>query len=179
MQDGTTTLLGIEIPSTDPVFLAIVIAHILLGMICVIAGAVAMLSPKGPGNHPKFGTIYYWSLTALVITASALSSMRWAANYHLFILGALAFLSATVGRAARRSHWPRWVRLHILGMGSAYILMLTAFYVDNGKQLPLWKDLPHWTYWTLPALFGIPLMIWAIIRLTPAVEASENWTDGN
>jgi hypothetical protein len=28
-------------------------------------------------------------------------------------------------------------------MGLSYILMLIAFYVDNGKQLPLWKDQPH------------------------------------
>ena len=26
-------------------------------------------------------------------------------------------------------------------MGLSYILLLTAFYVDNGKSLPLWKDL--------------------------------------
>jgi hypothetical protein len=31
-------------------------------------------------------------------------------------------------------------------MGLSYILMLIAFYVDNGKQLPLWKNLPHFMY---------------------------------
>jgi len=29
------------------------------------------------------------------------------------------------------------------GMSLSYVLMLIAFYVDNGKQLPIWKDLPH------------------------------------
>jgi len=29
--------------------------------------------------------------------------------------------------------------------------MLIAFYVDNGKQLPLWKALPHFMYWLIPA----------------------------
>jgi hypothetical protein len=33
------------------------------------------------------------------------------------------------------------------GMSLSYVLMLIAFYVDNGKQLPIWKDLPHVTYW--------------------------------
>jgi hypothetical protein len=42
--------------------------------------------------------------------------------------------------------------------------MLIAFYVDNGKSLPLWKDLPHFTYWLLPALGGIPLIVWALLR---------------
>jgi hypothetical protein len=41
--------------------------------------------------------------------------------------------------------------------------LLTAFYVDNGKQLPLWRNLPHWTYWTLPALVGLPIVVWALL----------------
>ena len=28
-------------------------------------------------------------------------------------------------------------------MGASYILLLTAFYVDNGKNLPLWRELPE------------------------------------
>jgi hypothetical protein len=30
-------------------------------------------------------------------------------------------------------------------MSLSYVVMLIAFYVDNGKQLPVWKDLPHFT----------------------------------
>lgn len=175
MANETTTIAGIEIPSTDPLFLAIVTVHILLGMACVVSGALAMVSVKGPGRHPAYGTFYFWTLAAVFATASALSFMRWAPNYHLFILGAFAFASAFVGRTARRRGGPNWTRIHIVGMGSSYILMLTAFYVDNGKQLPLWKDLPHWTYWTLPALVGIPIIVWALLqhplaRRPPAVN---------
>jgi hypothetical protein len=49
-------------------------------------------------------------------------------------------------------------------MGVSYILMLTAFYVDNGKNLPLWKELPEWAFWILPALIGAPLIIHALVR---------------
>jgi hypothetical protein len=45
------------------------------------------------------------------------------------------------------------------GMGGSYIALLTAVYVDNGPFLPLWNRLPHWTYWLLPAIIGMPL-IW-------------------
>jgi len=31
-------------------------------------------------------------------------------------------------------------------MGVSYIVLLTAFYVDNGKSLPLWKELPPISY---------------------------------
>jgi hypothetical protein len=48
-----------------------------------------------------------------------------------------------------------WVRLHIIAMGMSYILLLTAFYVDNGKSLPLWKELPPIAYWLLPGAIGV------------------------
>ena len=47
-------------------------------------------------------------------------------------------------------------------MGISYIAMLTAFYVDNGKNLPIWRDLPPVAYWLLPSAVGLPLIIWAL-----------------
>ena len=49
--------------------------------------------------------------------------------------------------------------------------MLIAFYVDNGKSLPLWRDLPRFTYWLLPALFGTPLIVWALVRYRQLSDA--------
>jgi hypothetical protein len=60
--------------------------------------------------------------------------------------------------------WANWVTLHITGMGLSYILMLTAFYVDNGKNLPLWRELPKWAYWALPGAIGILIIIRALLR---------------
>jgi uncharacterized membrane protein len=135
--ESTTVVLGIPIPSTNPVFLAIIGVHVLFGLAALITGAVAMLSKKGRGRHSNFGTIYFWCLFGVFVTMSALSFMRWAENYHLFILGVLSFASALFGRTAVRRRWQQWPRLHLTGMGSSYILTLTAFYVDNGKNLPL------------------------------------------
>lgn len=162
MTGGETTIVaGIEIPSTDPVLLAVVLGvHIPLGLACVVIGVIAMLSPKRRGRHSNFGTIYFWCLLALSASATFLSLMRWDENYHLFILGALSFASAWFGRSALRRHW---IRLHIAGMGLSYVLILVAFYVDNGKQLPLWKDLPHFMYWLIPIIVGIPLIIRALL----------------
>lgn len=89
--------------------------------------------------------------------------MRWAEDYDLFLLGALAFIAASLGRAARRQRGAGWVRLHITGMGASYVLLLTAFYVDNGKSLPLWKELPPISFWLLPAALGIPLIVRALL----------------
>ena len=164
MTGDATIIGGIVIPSTDPAFLAVVIVvHIPLGIVCVLAGAIAMLSEKRRGRHSAFGTVYYWCLFALFASATFLSVMRWSENYHLFILGATSFGCAWFGHSALRWHWPHWVRLHIAGMSMSYVFMLIAFYVDNGKQLPVWRDLPHVMYWLLPLAIAMPLIVRALL----------------
>jgi hypothetical protein len=49
-------------------------------------------------------------------------------------------------------------------MGLSYILMLTAFYVDNGKNLPLWRELPQIAFWLLPAGIGIPILLRTLFK---------------
>jgi uncharacterized membrane protein len=162
--ENTTVLLGIPIPSTDPAFLTVVGIHIVFGLAAVVAGAVAMLSNKGRGRHSNFGTIYFWCLFGVFVTMSVLSFVRWAENYHLFSLGALSFALAVFGRVAARWRWHQWPRLHLTGMGGSYIVTLTAFYVDNGKNLPLWKEFPEIAYWLLPGVIGVPLILRALFR---------------
>jgi hypothetical protein len=164
MSDAVTNLAGIEIPSTDPVFPAVIGTHILLGLACTVTGVVAMSSEKREGRHPRYGRIYYWCLIGVFLTATGLAAVRWAEDYHLFILGALSLAEAYLGRRARRQRWRNWVRLHITGMGASYVLLLTAFYVDNGKSLPLWRELPPIAYWLLPAAVGLPLIARALFR---------------
>lgn len=155
---------GIPLPSDTPLFLALVAIHIAAGLVCVIAGAVAMLSHKAPGRHPQAGAVYYWALAAVFVTMLVIGLLRWAEDYHLVILGVLSFLAATLGRRARRRLWPRWARLHLTGMGASYILLLTAFYVDNGSNLPLWRLLPPVAFWLLPTVVGAPILIYALLR---------------
>lgn len=172
MENGSTIVAGIEIPSTSRVFLSVVGFHVLAGLACVVTGAGAMLSPKRRGRHSTFGTIYFWCLSAVFVSASALSAVRWAQNYHLFILGALAFAAALLGRTALRQRWSGWARLHIIGMGSSYVLLLTAFYVDNGKSLPLWRELPPIAYWLTPGAVGVPFIVHALL-CHPLVRSSK------
>ena len=150
---------GFSIPSDSPVFLSILAIHVAAGLTCVITGIVAMLSDKGPGRHPLFGTVYYRGLAVVFVTMAGLSAMRWREDYHLFILGTLSFAAAFVGRRVAPSRSPGRVATHVSAMGLSYILLLTAFYVDNGKQLPLWRSLPSITYWFISFVVGVPLII--------------------
>ena len=155
------TVAGIPIPFDSPALLALVGVHVLAGLGCVLAGLAAMLARKGPGRHAYFGTLYYRCLMIVCASMAVLSAVRWAEDYHLFILGTLSFTAAFLARrAVRRGK----VRIHLIGMGSSYILLLTAFYVDNGAHLPFWKELPAFTYWLLPAAIGIPLIILTLQR---------------
>jgi hypothetical protein len=53
MVGDSSDILGIEIPSTDPIFIAVIVGiHIPLGLACVGAGAVAMLARNA---GPLFG----------------------------------------------------------------------------------------------------------------------------
>jgi hypothetical protein len=167
-----TIIGGIPIPSTSPLFLSIVGIHVLFGLACTIAGLCAMLSVKRPGWHPNFGTIYYWCLSAVFVTATSLSVVRWSEDYHLFILATFSFGAAHLGRKARRERRPNWPWLHIPAMGMSYVLLLTAFYVDNGKNLPLWRELPQIVFWLLPSAIGIPIIVYALLRHPVAVQDS-------
>ena len=163
---------GIPIPFHEPVFLAIVAVHVAAGVVCVLAGAVAMLSPKVAGRHPRFGTLYYWSLILVSVTMMILALERWAEDYHLFVLGCLSFAAAVLGRRAAPSREIGRVRVHVVGMGASYILLLTAFYVDNGPNLPIWSYLPTVAYWLLPIAVGAPLIARALHRNPVVPESS-------
>lgn len=165
---GTAAILGIPVPSTDPAFLSVVVIHIGFGVGAVVAGFLAMMSRKGLGRHASWGKVYFWCLAGLSVTMTALSAIRWAEDYPLFILGAMALASAYSGRRLRLHP-----RLHLTAMSASYILMLTAFYVDNGKALPLWKELPQFAFWIIPTAVGVPLIIWVWFRHPPTVSHTD------
>ncbi len=92
MTNGDVTVIaGISVPSTSPVFLAIVGLHFLLGLTSTLAGIVAMLSIKRRGRHSDFGTIYFWCLSAVFASSTSLAVVRWTEDYHLFFIGLGSF----------------------------------------------------------------------------------------
>ena len=156
-------ILGDQVGSTAPVFLAFLAVHVLAGLTAVVTGAVAALVRKGSPRHIRAGRWYYLAITVVFVTATVLAALRWRQDYYLFIIGAVAFTAAPIGYQHRRRHRPGDTG-HIAGMGIAYIAMLTAFYVDNGPHLPLWDRLPAFMFWLLPTAIGAPIIARAIIH---------------
>ena len=99
-------ILGDQVGSTAPVFLAFLAVHVIAGLTAVITGAVAALSRKGSPRHIRAGRWFYRAITVVFATATILAAMRWRQDYYLFIIGAVAFTAATIGYQHRRRHRP-------------------------------------------------------------------------
>src|SRR5262249_7455885 len=141
----------------DPIFLAVVRFHILVGVGCC--------GRRDGHAQPQGSRLSFFVLNDLLLVLDG--GRRYGDRAFGGPVGRLlspilsrhAVLAASpLARLALRQRWRHWVRLHMTSMGMSYILMLTAFYVDNGKHLPLWKELPQISFWLLPAGLGIPLL---------------------
>jgi len=154
-----TDLLGIPIPSTDKIFIAFVIVHILISLVAVVTGVLAMFAEKTSVRHRRNGSIYFWSISFSFVTVLILSMMRWPHNIHLLTIGTFTFCLTYLGRTMAKSKRNDWTRLHTICMGLSYVLLLTGFYVDNGKNLPFWSMFPEWFFYLFPSLVGIPVIL--------------------
>lgn len=154
-----TDLFGIPVPSTDPIFIAFVIVHIAISLVAVVSGLLAVFAKKTSIRHKKNGSVYFWSISLSFVTAVILSFMRWPHNIHLLIIGVLTFCLTFIGRRFAKKRPTRWTRIHTVCMGLSYVLLLTGFYVDNGKNLPFWRMFPAWFFYVFPAIVGIPIII--------------------
>jgi hypothetical protein len=164
MSENPIIIAGLPIPFHNPALLMVLAIHFLAALTSVITGIIAMVSKKESGGHPLFGMIYHWCLFVVFGTALILAVTRWQEDCYLAILVTLAFTAALLGRAAFRSHQRFRVQVHISGMGLSYTLMLVAFYMDNGRNLPLKRDFPAVTYWMAPSAIGTALIVYAPLR---------------
>lgn len=164
MSAHTITIAGFIIPANDPLFLSVLFVHVVAGYVCVVSGAVALLSDKRRGRHSAAGLIYCRAAAAVFVSMSLMAIMRWVESYHLSVIGAVSYSAAVVARRSIVGRGAYRVRLHIAGMGTSFVLLLIGFYVGNARFLPVWRSLPPVTYWVIPALIGMPLVARAYWR---------------
>ena len=152
------------------------VVHALAGLTTGVTGVLAFRAPKRRGRHHRWGTRYLWAYTVVFFTAIILSVQRWPADAYLFALATLGYGLALSGYAARRFRRdPRirrlvgrqWVVVHILGMIGSYVVLWTAFYVDNAHLIPGLKELPPLTFWMLPSVIALPFLLVSLSRFAP------------
>jgi hypothetical protein len=158
------------------VFFLPLVIHALAGLTSAVTGIVAFSVPKGPTRHHRWGTRYLWAYTVVFLTATVLSVQRWSVDAYLFVLAVLGYSLALGGYSIRRfrhTPWLRrlvgayWVVAHLVGMISSYVVLLTAFYVDNAHLLPGVNRLPAIVFWVAPSLIAIPFLVRCIRRFLP------------
>ena len=164
------------IDSLPLTFLLPLVVHGLAGLKTGITGVITFRVPKGPGRHHRWGQRYLWAYTLVFLTATILSVQHWQADAYLFFLAVLGYGCALAGYTARRcrqSPWVRrvvgahWVIVHIVGMIGSYVVLWTAFYVDNAHLIPGLDLLPSLTVWVLPSLISLPFLVVSLSRFVP------------
>lgn len=166
----------IQIDGLPLSFFVPLLVHVLAGLTTVVTGIVAFSVPKGPARHHRWGHRYLWAYTVVFVTATILSVQRWGADAYLFALAVLGYSLALGGYTARRyrqTPWldrllgEYWVVAHLTGMISSYVVLLTAFYVDNAHLIPGLNRLPTLMFWVAPSLIAIPFLVRSIWHFAP------------
>jgi hypothetical protein len=164
-------------------FFVPLVVHALAGLTTGVTGVVAFSVPKGPARHHRWGKRYLWAYTVVFLTATILSVQRWGADAYLFGLALLGYSVALAGYGARRfrhTSWLRrllgdwWVIAHLSGMIASYVVLWTAFYVDNAHLFPGLNRLPTITFWVAPALIAVPFLVNSIARFAPKAAAAHH-----
>ncbi|HEY3873815.1 MAG TPA: hypothetical protein VGM10_35990 [Actinocrinis sp.] len=120
----------------------------------------------------RLGRIYYGAITVVLVTAAGLTALRPREDYPVLLIGAFAFAAATIGFRHRRRHRPGDDG-HIAGMGISYAALLTAFYVDNAQNLPLFDRLPPVAVVLLPGAVAVPIILSALHRARTRRRSAE------
>ncbi len=156
-------------------FLPLVV-HALAGLTTGITGVLAFRAPKRRGRHHRWGKCYLWAYTVVFLTATILSVQRWPADAYLFALATIGYGLALEGYGARRFRrkpflarllGKQWIVAHIVGVIGSYVVLWTAFYVDNAHLIPGLKELPTLTFWVLPTVIALPFTVLSLFRFAP------------
>lgn len=134
----------------------LLVIHIAAGSLGLLVGPAAMLAPKRPGSHHRFGLAYQGLVALLSLSALGLVVYR-PAVWWLGVIAAATWGAALGGWWVRRRRFAGWLVWHINLMCGSYISFVTAFLVVNiglGSVLA----------WTAPTVVGSPLIARATIR---------------
>ena len=156
-------------------FLPLVV-HALAALTTGVTGVITFSRPKRSGRHPKWGVRYLWAYTVVFLTAIILSVQHWPTDAYLVVLATIGYGFALGGYGARRFRQKpmvrrmlgkQWIVAHIVGMIGSYVVLWTAFYVDNAHLIPGLQQLPTLTFWVLPSLIALPFLVVSLSRFAP------------
>ncbi|MGM8365519.1 DUF2306 domain-containing protein [Virgibacillus sp. W0181] len=140
------------------IFTTLLIIHIVVGSICLLAGAMAATVKKKKGYHTLNGEIYHAGYVVIFITSILMAILNWSESAYLFYIAIFSYSLALFGYLARKLLWQNWLAMHIGGMLGSYIGIITAVLVVNGSQIPLVNEIPVLWLWFIPTIIGTPII---------------------
>jgi len=156
-------------------FLPLVV-HALAALTTGVTGVITFSRPKRSVRHPRWGVRYLWAYTVVFLTAIILSVQHLPTDAYLVVLATIGYGFALAGYGARRFRQKpmlrrvlgkQWIVAHIVGMIGSYVVLWTAFYVDNAHLFPGLKELPTLTFWVLPTVIALPFLVLSLSRFAP------------
>jgi hypothetical protein len=164
MSEDPIIIDGLPIPFHDPALLVVLAIHILAAFTGVIIGIIVMVSQKRVRQTP---TVRHDVLLVFVCSVRHSAdpgcnpvvgrllpgNSRYARIYSSITRAScFSFASAFPGSSAYQRHGP------VIHPDAV------AFYMDNGRHLPLWRDFPAVTYWMAPSAIGTALIVYDLLR---------------
>jgi len=159
--------------SLVPFLLAI---HVAAGALSLVVAPVAMVTAKGGPTHRRWGTVYYWAMAIVALTAVVLA--LWRPNPFLALVALFSFYFAFTGvRTLRHKHPERGEGATALDWGAAVLAMTaSAALVVLGLLKPgaVWVRLG-----TVAVVFGVLGLVFAGLQLRrfarPAADPMRWW----
>ena len=152
------------------------VVHSLAGLPTAITGIVSFSAPKRRGRHVRWGIRYVWAYTVVFLTATVLSVQHWEADAYLFVLATLGYGFALGGYGAqrfrqeplmRRVFGKKRVVAYLVGVIGSYVVLWTAFFVDNAHPIPALNQIPPLAFWVLPTVIALPGLSVSRSRFAP------------
>lgn len=147
-------------------FQTILWLHIAAGTVGLVIGPISMFSEKRKGLHTKIGSLYFYLMALVCLTAVGMAVLHWSKSWWFTIIAGFSFMHAGIGYRAVQIKGKNWLRRHISGMLGSYIAMTTALLVVNAHRIPSYTALPRIFYWLLPTIIGTPLILMTIRKYT-------------
>jgi hypothetical protein len=146
---------GAAIDTSD----GVLAAHIAVGSIGLVLGAVAVLTEGPPAYRSRAGAAYVWAVGAVAATAIALVALDEWEVWWILPLAVLAIGLAIVGYLAPARRRAGWIRLYAHGQGGAYIALVTAVFVVSVSGAA------RAAAWVVPTAVGVALIERRVARI--------------
>lgn len=156
----------------------LLILHIASGMTALVTGGLASLTRKGGNRHRRSGKVYFWAMTGVFITATAIGILKSLAflfmvgffSYYFVVRGYRVLYLKGLGRSQKARGLDWFISAVALLFGIGLIGFAIYLYTKSNS------------FWPVPLVFGLTAGGFALadIRLyRKGPKTKQHWLTGH